>query len=107
MHNSLAINSYPFHILYKTAAAIAARTAAACLFTSLVDLPLHGGRVVASEREQVGVVPRKSDLGHVAAMTEQGLELGALDHRRVPIELNLAVIVGCGNYLLSVGEWAD
>ena len=77
------------------------------MHSSLVDLPLHGGRVVASKREQVGVVPRESDLGHVATMADQGLELGALDHGWVPIELNLAIIVGRGNYLLSVGEWAD
>ena len=71
---------------------------------SLGDLPLHGGSIVSSEREQIGVAPCEPHLRHVAAMAEKRRELAALDHRRVAIELNLAIVIGRGDDLLAVGQ---
>ena len=42
----------------------------------------------------------------MTAVADKWRELGAFNHRWVPIELNLTIVVGGGNDLLAVGERA-
>ena len=70
------------------------------------DLPLHDGGVVATQREQV-VIPRgEANLRNVATVTQEWLKACAsVNHLRVSVQLDLAIVVCCGDDFLPAGQW--